>query len=48
MEELKFYDLSAKKAFKSKTYKFVTKKGRKFAVAKAPSGHDAWRVMGKA
>jgi hypothetical protein len=47
MEELKFYDLKAKKAFHSKSYKIVTKKGRRFAVAKAPSGCDSYRIVGK-
>lgn len=49
MEKLKFYDLKGKKSFMSDKYKFVTKnvrgKKRKFAVAKAPSGIDAWRIV---
>ena len=48
MEKLTFYDLKAKKKFTSSKYKVVTKKGRKFAVAKAPSGIDSYRIMGKA
>jgi len=48
MPKLKFYDVKAKKAFTSDKYKYVTKKGRKFAVAKAPSGIMAWRIVGKA
>jgi len=48
MEELNFYDVKGKKKFKSSSYKVVTKKGRRFAVAKAPSGVDAWRILGKA
>ena len=47
-EELSFYDVKGKKKFKAKEYKIVTKKGRRFAVAKAPSGIDAYRILGKA
>jgi predicted AlkP superfamily phosphohydrolase/phosphomutase len=47
-EELSFYDVKGKKKFKSKQWKTVNKKGRKFAVAKAPSGIDAYRILGKA
>lgn len=47
MEALNFFDLKAKKKFASDKYKIVTKSGRRFAVAKAPSGCDSWRVMGK-
>lgn len=47
-EELSFYDVKGKKKFKSSKYKIVTKKGRRFAVAKAPSGIDAYRILGKA
>lgn len=46
-EELSFYDVKGKKKFKSSKYKVVTKKGRKFAIAKAPTGIDAWRIVGK-
>jgi len=45
MEELTFYDVKGKKKFKSKNYKVTTKKGRRFAVAKAPSGIQAWRII---
>jgi hypothetical protein len=48
MEKLKFYDLRAKKAFTTSTYKVVVKKGRRFAVATAPSGVVSYRIMGKA
>ena len=48
MEALKFFDMKAKKAFTTSSYDIVIKKGRKFAVAKAPSGVDAYRIMGKA
>ncbi|MFI5405066.1 MAG: hypothetical protein ACHQ1D_00990 [Nitrososphaerales archaeon] len=47
-EKLSFYDLKAKKKFTSSNYKLVTKKGRSFAVTKAPSGIDSWRIVGKA
>jgi len=47
MEKLKFYDLKAKKAFTSDKYKLVTKKGRNFAVCKAPSGVDSYRIVAK-
>lgn len=47
MEKLKFYDVKAKKAFMSDKYKTVTKKGRNFAVAKAPSGIEAYRIVSK-
>jgi predicted AlkP superfamily phosphohydrolase/phosphomutase len=47
-EELAFYDVKGKKKFKTKQWKMVTKKGRKFAVAKAPTGIDAYRILGKA
>ncbi|MEM5812731.1 MAG: hypothetical protein QXN71_03050 [Candidatus Aenigmatarchaeota archaeon] len=47
-DELLFFDVKAKKKFKSKNWKIITKKGRKFAVAKAPSGIDAYRILGKA
>lgn len=47
-EKLKFYDVKGKKAFHSDSYKIVTKKGRRFAVAKAPTGIDAYRILGKA
>ena len=47
-EELSFYDVKGKKKFKAKKYEIVTKKGRRFAIADAPSGIKAWRIMGKA
>jgi len=48
-EILSFYDVKGKKKFKTNLYKFVTKKGRRFAVADAPGGsHEAWRILGKA
>lgn len=47
-ETLSFYDVKGKKKFSSSDYKIVTKKGRRFAVAKAPTGIDAYRILGKA
>jgi len=45
MPKLKFYDVKGKKSFTTDKYKVVTKKGRKFAVAKAPSGIEAYRIV---
>lgn len=47
-EELQFYDVKGKQKFKSKEYRIETRGGRRFAVAKAPSGIEAWRVLGRA
>jgi len=45
---LKFYDVKAKKSFRTSNYKEVSKKGRKFAVAESPhSGIQAHRIMKK-
>jgi len=46
MKELKFYDVKGKKSFYSSRYEIKNKGGRKYAVAKAPSGIEAWRTMG--
>ena len=50
-EKLKFYDVKGKKKFTSSNYKKVvknTKRGKiEFAVAKAPSGIQAWRILGR-
>lgn len=43
---LEFYDLRTKKKFKSTDYVFRNKSARKFAVAKAPSGIESWRIVG--
>jgi hypothetical protein len=43
--QLKFYDLRARKSFLTSNYKVEVKKGRKFAVAKAPSGVESWRII---
>jgi len=48
MEELSFYDVKAKKKFTTDNYEIRVKNGRKFAVAKAPSGIEAWRILGNA
>lgn len=45
MPKLKFYDVKSKKSFSTDKYTFVTKSGRKFAVAKAPSGIMAYRIV---
>ena len=49
MPKLKFYDMKSKKAFTTDKYKIVNKKVRgkmrRFAVADAPSGIKAWRIM---
>jgi hypothetical protein len=45
---LKFYDLRKRKAFTTSTYVIKTKKGRRFAIAKSPSGVESWRILGKA
>jgi hypothetical protein len=45
MKSLSFYDVKAKKKFTSNKYKIVHKGKRWFAVAKAPSGIDAYRIV---
>jgi len=47
MEKLSFYDLKARKKFQTDKYVEVSKKGRRFAVANAPSGCKAWRILGR-
>jgi hypothetical protein len=47
-DKLNFYDLKSKKRFSSNNYKIVVKKGRRFAVTKAPSGIESWRILGAA
>jgi len=47
-EELSFYDVKGKKKFTASHYEIVTRKGRRFAKTKAPSGIEAWRILGKA
>lgn len=46
MKSIKFFDLKAKKPFWSEDYRIILKKGRRFAVTKAPSGIEAWRIVG--
>lgn len=47
MPALDFYDVKGKKKFRTDKYKLVTKKGRRFAVTKAPSGIESWRIVSK-
>jgi len=47
MPKLKFYDLKARKAFMTDKFKIVVRKNRRFAVAKAPSGVESWRIVAK-
>lgn len=47
MPKLNFYDVKGKEKFETDKFKVVTKGGRKFAVAKAPSGIEAYRIVGK-
>lgn len=50
-EALSFYDVKGKKKFTSSNYRIEERmvKGtkRRFAVAKAPTGIEAWRVLPK-
>jgi hypothetical protein len=48
-DKLSFYDVKAKSKFESNEYDIrLAKNGRYFAVAKSPSGSEAWRVVSKA
>lgn len=47
MPNLSFYDMKSKKKFTTDKYKIIVKKGRRFAVAKAPSGVDSYRIVGR-
>jgi hypothetical protein len=51
MPKLKFYDVKGKKSFSTDKYKFTSKKTmagmRYFAIADAPSGIQAWRIVSK-
>jgi len=51
MPKLSFYDMKGRKKFETDKYKLIsksTKRGVKhFAVAKAPGGNDAYRIVGK-
>ena len=46
--ELNFYDVKGRQKFNSTKYSIVVKSGRRFVVSKAPSGIDAYRIIGKA
>ena len=46
-QQLKFYDLKAKKSFITNDYDIITKKGRMYAVADAPSGCKSFRIVAK-
>jgi len=45
-EELEFYDVKSKEKFKSSEYTVKNIKGRKFAIAKSPSGSKSYRILG--
>lgn len=51
MPQLKFTDVAKRKVFTTDKFKFVAKRTRAgmryFAVAKAPSGNMAWRIVSK-
>jgi len=51
MPKLKFYDVKGKKSFTKDKYRLTSKTTRAgkryFAVAKAPSGIEAWRIVSK-
>jgi len=46
-DKLTFYDVKNKKSFSSATYVIKVKGNTRFAVAKAPSGIEAWRIIGR-
>ncbi len=49
VETLSFFDVKAKKKFSTSKFRFVIKKGRKFAIAKSPfTGIEAHRIVGSA
>lgn len=45
-KKLKFFDLKRKRSFSTNKYSYKIRAGRKFAVAKAPSGVKSWRILG--
>jgi len=46
MAEIEFYDLKAKKKFKTSNYKVEVKSGRRFAIAVSPlTGIKASRIL---
>ncbi len=49
MPELEFYDVKSRSKFKATEFRIEERKGRFFAVAKAPAPgtHECWRVLSK-
>jgi len=47
MPRLSFFDMKGKKKFETDDYSVINKSGRRFAVANAPSGVKAYRIVGK-
>jgi len=47
MPQIKFYDVKGKKTFLTDKYRLLMKSGRRFAVAKAPSGIESYRIVSK-
>ena len=51
MPQLKFMDLRKRKVFLTDKYRLTAKRTKRgmtyFAVAKAPSGVESWRIVGK-
>lgn len=46
MKEMEFYDVKAKKKFKTNKYEIREKNGRFFAVTKSPNGpHECWKIV---
>jgi hypothetical protein len=46
MKEVEFFDVKAKKKFKTAKYDIREKNGRFFAVAKSPNGtHECWKIL---
>ena len=51
MQKLKFMDLRKRKVFLTDKYRLTAKKTKRgityFAIAKAPSGVESWRIVSK-
>jgi hypothetical protein len=47
LPKLSFYDVASKKSFTTDKYTIKLIKGRRFAVAKSPSGNMAYRIVSK-
>ena len=47
MPKLKFFDIKGKRSFETDQFEVVEKSGRRFAVATAPSGIKAHRIVAK-